>query len=287
MFPPHTLPGGSWHTFILGKLWGAIRGLGEIFSSMFGLLIVGRLVWYVIKVLMNCNYIHSVHGCSAQLAWSFCTEVFFTRIYRREQRQHGSAGERSDNNPSSRPNPNLQTRILNFGNFFSPKNNDNSESGNPDGGLPIPMSPLLRSQSVSHLRKDTDSTCPNRLQAQLDRALAAFQPYPPGMSGSPLPPDYVNDPMVGFPLDSIKTRPSAPVTTGEVARAGIEPPPVPGRIGPSTRVIRTPNRFTFTTIPVTQPTPTPQSRTPPAAPVRESTGSPGTSSDEPPPLPSR
>ena len=24
MFPPHTLPGGSWHTFILGKLWGAI-----------------------------------------------------------------------------------------------------------------------------------------------------------------------------------------------------------------------------------------------------------------------
>ena len=37
MFPPHTLPGGSWHTFILGKLWGAIRGLGEIFSSIFGL----------------------------------------------------------------------------------------------------------------------------------------------------------------------------------------------------------------------------------------------------------
>ena len=43
MFPPHTLPGGSWHTFILGKLWGAIRGLGEIFSAIFGLLIVGRL----------------------------------------------------------------------------------------------------------------------------------------------------------------------------------------------------------------------------------------------------
>ena len=41
MFPPHNLPGGSWHTFILGKLWGAIRGLGEIFSSFFGLLIVG------------------------------------------------------------------------------------------------------------------------------------------------------------------------------------------------------------------------------------------------------
>ena len=24
MFPPHTLPGGSWHPFILGKIWGAI-----------------------------------------------------------------------------------------------------------------------------------------------------------------------------------------------------------------------------------------------------------------------
>ena len=88
MFPAHTLPCGSWHTFILGKLWGAIRGLGEIFSSIFGLLIVGQLVWYLIKVLMNCSYIHSVHGCSAQLAWSFCTEVFFTRIYRKEQRDH-------------------------------------------------------------------------------------------------------------------------------------------------------------------------------------------------------
>ncbi len=103
MFPSHILPGGSWHSFILGKIWGAFRGLGEIFSSIFGLLIVGRLVWYVVKVLMNCSYIHSVHGCSAKLAWSFCTEVFFTRNYRREQRQQGATSERSDNDPSSHP----------------------------------------------------------------------------------------------------------------------------------------------------------------------------------------
>ena len=38
MFLLHTLPGGSWHSFILGKIRGAIRGLGEIFSSIFGLL---------------------------------------------------------------------------------------------------------------------------------------------------------------------------------------------------------------------------------------------------------
>ena len=222
MFPPHTLPGGSWHTFILGKLWGAIRGLGEIFSSIFGLLIVGRLVWYLIKVLMNCSYIHSVHGCSAQLAWSFCTEVFFTRIYRKEQR---SAAENSDNDPS-KSNPSVRNRIFNFGNIFSKNDNDNNRSETPNAGIPIPMNPLRRSHSVSHLRKDTVSTCPNRLQAQLDRALAAFQPYPPGMSGSPLPPDYVNDHRVGSPLDATRTAPSAPVALSEVARDGIGPPPL-------------------------------------------------------------
>ena len=30
MFLPHTLPGGSWHKFILGKIRGAIRGFGEV-----------------------------------------------------------------------------------------------------------------------------------------------------------------------------------------------------------------------------------------------------------------
>ena len=105
MFPSHTLPGGSWHSFILDKLWGAIRGLGEMFSSIFGLLIVGRPIWYVVKVLMNCSYIHSMHGCSAKLAWSFCTEVFCTRNYRREQRQQGAMSERSDKDPRNQSKP--------------------------------------------------------------------------------------------------------------------------------------------------------------------------------------
>ena len=133
MFPPHTLPGGSWHTFILGKLWGAIRGLGEIFSSIFGLLIVGRLVWYLIKVLMNCSYIHSVHGCSAHLAWSFCTEVFFTRLYRRDQNQSGS--ERSDNDSSSQPKPKLRNRLLQWFRYslFASKQTtgEDEETGDP------------------------------------------------------------------------------------------------------------------------------------------------------------
>ena len=246
MFPPHTLPGGSWHTFILGKLWGAIRGLGEIFSSIFGLLIVGRLVWYLIKVLMNCSYIHSVHGCSAQLAWSFCTEVFFTRLYRKDQR---STAERSDNDPSDKPNSHIRNRIFNFGNIFSRNVNDNDRAETPSVGIPIPMNPLRRSHSVSHLRKDTVSTCPNRLQAQLDRALAAFQPCPPGMPRSPFPPDYVNDQRVGSPLDGTRTNPSAPIDMSEVARDGIEPPPLPERNTPAARTVRTPNRFAFTPIP--------------------------------------
>ena len=285
MFPPHTLPGGSWHTFILGKLWGAIRGLGEIFSSIFGLLIVGLLVWYVVKVLMNCSYIHSVHGCSAQLAWSFCTEVFFTRIYRREQ---GLVSERSDNDPSSGPRSNIRNRIFNFGNIFASKQNDNNESGDPDDSIPMPMQPIRRSQSVSQLRKHTDSTNPSHFQSQLDRALAAFQPYPPGMSGSPPPQDYVNDPMVGSPLETTRTKLSTPVTTSEVARDGIEIPPLPvqvgqaaGPFGPATRVKRTPNRIAFT------PIPTPRSETPPAVPARDPVINTRSLSGDQPSLPSR
>ena len=269
MFPPHTLPGGSWHTFILGKLWGAIRGLGEIFSSIFGLLIVGRLVWYLIKVLMNCSYIHSVHGCSAQLAWSFCTEVFFTRLYRREQK---SSAERSDNDPTSKPKVPVRNRIFNFGNIFSKNVSDTDRTETPSTGIPVPMNPLRRSHSVSHLRKDTVSTCPNRLQSQLDRAFAAFQPCPPGISRSPFPPDYVNDQRVGSPLDGTRATPSAPVDVNEISRAGAEPPPLPDRN-------RTPNRFAFT------PIITPEARIPPI-PNRDPVIN-RTPSGDPPPLPSR
>ena len=98
MFPPHTLPGGSWHKFILAKIWGAIRGFGEVFSMIFGLFIVGCIIWCLIKVVMNCGYIHGGHGCSPHLAWSFCTEVLFTHYYRRTLRQERPS--RSDNDPS-------------------------------------------------------------------------------------------------------------------------------------------------------------------------------------------
>ena len=104
MFPPHNLPGGSWHKFILGKIWGAIHGFGEVFATIFGLFIVGRIIWYLIKVAMNCGYIQGAHGCSPQLAWSFCMEVLFTHHYRKDQRrQQAVEFGRSDNDLSGRP----------------------------------------------------------------------------------------------------------------------------------------------------------------------------------------
>ena len=149
------------------------------------------------------------------------------------------------------------------------------------------MQPLRRSQSVSQLRKHTDSTNPSRIQSQLGRALAAFQPYPTRMSVSPPPPDYVNDPMVGTPLETIRTKPSAPVTTSEVSKDGIDIPPLSVRVGqaarpvgPATRVNRTPTRFTFT------PIPTPRAETSPTVPARDPVIH-RPSSDDPPPLPSR
>ena len=149
---------------------------------------------------------------------------------------------------------------------------------------PIPM---RRSQSVSQLRnKHTDSTNPCRIQSQLNRALAAFQPYPSQMSSSPPPPDYVNDPMVGTPLETNRAKPSAPVTTSEVASVGDEVPPLPVRVnqaagpaGPARRTNQTPTRFAFT------PIPTPRPDTPPV-PAREPVIN-RPSSDDPPPLPSR
>ena len=107
------------------------------------------------------------------------------------------------------------------------------------------------------------------------------------MSVSPPPPDYVNDPMVGTPLETTRTKPFAPVPTSEVARDGIDIPPLPvrvgqaaGPVGPATRVNRTPTRFAFT------PIPTPRAETPLTVSARDSVIN-RPSSDDPPRLPSR
>ena len=134
---------------------------------------------------MNCSYIHSVHGCSAKLAWSFCTEVFFTRNYRCEQRQQGAVSERSDNDPSNKPKSTIRDRIRNLGNIFSSRAaNTGDESRINANEVVMQMNELRRQHSSANLRRPAET--PSRLQAQLDRALAAFQPIPPGMSYSRL-----------------------------------------------------------------------------------------------------
>ena len=81
LFPAYTLQGGTWHNFILGKIWGFFRGLGEAFSTLFGIFLFFRIGLYLGKTAMNCYYLHASHGNSPQLLWGFCTETFMTRQY--------------------------------------------------------------------------------------------------------------------------------------------------------------------------------------------------------------
>ena len=45
LFPSYTLPGGSWHTFILGRIWGSLRSMGEIASVCLASCVILRTVW--------------------------------------------------------------------------------------------------------------------------------------------------------------------------------------------------------------------------------------------------
>ena len=202
--------------------------------------------------------------------------------------------ERSDNDPSNKPKPTIRDRIRNFDNLFSSRSaNSGGEPQISVGEAAMQMSDLRRRHSSANLRGQMETPSQSqRLQAQLDRALAAFQPIPPGMSGSPPPPDYGNQPMVGSPLDSTGAKPSAPVNLGEATRNGVDISAVPGRVitaaGPMSTAMRVyrnpnrnPNRLTFT------PIPSPQPEEPPNVPIRDNVGAPRTSRDDPPPLPSR
>lgn len=106
LFPPHAIPGGSWSTFIMGKVWGWIRSLGEFASIGLAILIIVRTTWYLIKVIVNCKLLYGVHGLSLGLGWAFCTEVLFAHHYRR-------SNHRGRLNPMGRQDPN-QSRQRGF-----------------------------------------------------------------------------------------------------------------------------------------------------------------------------
>ena len=161
---------------ILGKIWGAIRGLGEVFSTIFGLFIVGRLVWYLIKVIMNCGYIHSAHGCSPKLAWSFCTEVLFTHHYRKVQRRQRptTATGRSDNDPSERPRKRRRTIKDSLKSMFSGNCADGPRSSDSEEELPNPPAGQLSSQEMADImdrsvrRQEDRLASTRRVQANIE-----------------------------------------------------------------------------------------------------------------------
>ena len=213
MFPPYTLPGGSWHSFILGKIWGAIRGFGEIFSTIFGLFIVGCLVWYFIKVLMNCGYIHRAHGCSPQLAWSFCTEVLFTHHYQKVQRQRKTASGRTNTDLTESPIKKRRTmgenikRVLSCGciDDLRPSDSDEELRNSPAGqATRQEMSEILNRQVQ---RQEERLAFTRRVRSSietLNRDVAAFKRLDKS------PPPYVTPPSSNIAQSETMIHPNVP-----------------------------------------------------------------------------
>ena len=101
LFPEYTLRGGSWTSFILGRLWGFFQSLGDFFSTLFGIFLFARFVWYLLKIAMNCRYLYQAHGISPNLLWACCTEVMFTRHYWLDKIRHSASNIFSQAPPSS------------------------------------------------------------------------------------------------------------------------------------------------------------------------------------------
>ena len=243
MFPSYTLPGGSWHTFILGKIWGAIRGLGEVFSTIFGLFIIGRLVWYLIKVLMNCGYIHSAHGCSPKLAWSFCTEVLFTHHYRKVQRRQRptAAAGRSDNDPSERPRKRQRTipekfrRVLSCGCIDDLSSDSDDEPANPASRQEMAD---IMDRTIQRQQDRLDST--RRVRANIE-ALNREVDNLHRIDNSP--PPYVTP-----PVSEIAVHPNAP-RSSPMRNAEVEPERATYRADPSGQTF---GRVQYTRLPATE-----------------------------------
>ena len=106
LFPPYAIPGGSWHTFILGKLWGWLRSFGEFASAMIAIVFIVRFLWFLGKLFFSCRFLHEIHGCSRTLAWAFCSEMLFMFRYRQSRAARGF-----NNRRRSRQQPNQYDRV--------------------------------------------------------------------------------------------------------------------------------------------------------------------------------
>ena len=86
LFPSYTIPGGSWSTLVMGKLWGFIRSFGEIASTILGVYLITRFLWELFKMCASTYHLYHVHGCAPQLCFALCMDVFHSREYMRTNR---------------------------------------------------------------------------------------------------------------------------------------------------------------------------------------------------------
>ena len=152
LFHDSSLPTGSWSTFILGKIWGWFRSLGEVASVFIASVMVTRALWFIFKSVMNFYHLYMVHGLSPELLFACCADVLFLRHYFRNGRQQRPPNnppenhplilhqpQRADTDPTSRPN--TRTSIFGFGRRRNPKPEEDSVPLNNLGVNRIPGEP--------------------------------------------------------------------------------------------------------------------------------------------------
>ena len=238
-------------------------------STIFGLFIVGRIIWYLIKVITNCGYIHSAHGCSPKLAWSFCTEVLFTHHYQKVQRRQrpSTANGRSDNDPTERPRKRRRTIQEKFKNVYSCKCLDDLRPSDSDEELQNSPAGQASRQEMTHImirtvrRQEDRLASTRRVQANieaLNREVEAMHRLDRS------PPPYVTPPAS---QSDVIVHPNAPRVSpmrnadSESERANYQPDPT-GRTFSRVQYTRaaTTDRFAFTLMPgTTQSVPEPRS----------------------------
>ena len=81
LFPSRVLYGGSWQTFILGRLLGYLHSLGEIASTLIGLYIIMRVIWELFKMMANVYQLYRANGCSITLFMVLCIDLFHSHNY--------------------------------------------------------------------------------------------------------------------------------------------------------------------------------------------------------------
>ena len=113
MFPNVALPGGSWQTFILGRLWGFLRSFGEVASAAIATIILSRLIFGFCKIMYHAWIIFNIHGCSKKILWSVFPDTWLTRLrFKDIMRNRRFDDNDDDGQPMNNAYPRLVERDL-------------------------------------------------------------------------------------------------------------------------------------------------------------------------------